>query len=117
MYQFTFRTMVISGQLVRFAGSGNIPMYREIMEEKSRALKMRRQSASVWNVKRKRIKPTMSAVMRFCEQYKDAHDKRVNNLSNYFSWGKNNADLHEMEPEHILPADVNAMQQPGAGYR
>ncbi len=63
------------------------PMYKEVMEDRrlkaiaaeDRQLQIeeRKKAAEEYQSNRNAIR----------EQYKDAHDKRVNNLSNYFSWG------------------------------
>ncbi|MEM8448474.1 hypothetical protein Q4R84_14790 [Morganella morganii] len=78
-----------SGQLVRFKpDQATSPMYREIMEEKEQSIKDA--AAERQRIERKAEADKANDERRDAlrEQYRDAHDKRVNNLSNYFSWGK-----------------------------
>lgn len=78
-----------NGQLVRFKPEqATSPMYREIMEEKEQGIKDA--AAERQRIERKAEADKANDERRDAlrEQYKDAHDKRVNNMSNYFSWGK-----------------------------
>lgn len=78
-----------NGQLVRFKPDQTTsPMYREIMEEKEQSIKDA--AAERQRIERKAEADKANDERRDAlrEQYRDAHDKRVNNLSNYFSWGK-----------------------------
>lgn len=78
-----------NGQLVRFKpDQATSPMYREIMEEKEQGIKDA--AAERQRIERKAEADKANDERRDAlrEQYKDAHDKRVNNMSNYFSWGK-----------------------------
>lgn len=78
-----------NGQLVRFKpDQATSPMYREIMEEKEQGIKDA--AAERQRIERKAEADKANDERRDAlrEQYRDAHDKRVNNLSNYFSWGK-----------------------------
>lgn len=78
-----------NGQLVRFKpDQATSPMYREIMEEKEQSIKDA--AAERQRIERKAEADKANDERRDAlrEQYRDAHDKRVNNLSNYFLWGK-----------------------------
>ncbi len=78
-----------NGQLVRFKpDQATSPMYREVMEEKEQGIKDA--AAERQRIERKAEADKANDERRDAlrEQYKDAHDKRVNNMSNYFSWGK-----------------------------
>ncbi len=78
-----------NGRLVRFKpDQATSPMYREIMEEKEQNIKDA--AAERQRIERKAEAGKANDERRDAlrEQYRDAHDKRVNNLSNYFSWSK-----------------------------
>lgn len=78
-----------NGQLVRFKpDQATSPMYREIMEEKEQSVKDAAAERQRLERKAEADKANDERRDALREQYKDAHDKRVNNLSNYFSWGK-----------------------------
>lgn len=78
-----------NGQLVRFKPDQTTsPMYREIMEEKEQSIKDAAAERQRLERKAEADKANDERRDALREQYKDAHDKRVNNLSNYFSWGK-----------------------------
>lgn len=78
-----------NGQLVRFKpDQATSPMYREIMEEKEQSVKDAASERQRLESKAEADKANDERRDALREQYKDAHDKRVNNLSNYFSWGK-----------------------------
>ncbi len=78
-----------NGQLVRFKpDQATSPMYREIMEEKEQSIKDAAAERQRLERKAKADKANDERRDALREQYKNAHDKRVNNLSNYFSWGK-----------------------------
>lgn len=78
-----------NGQLVRFKpDQATSPMYREIMEEKEQSIKDAAEERQRLERKAEADKANDERRDALREQYKDAHDKRVNNMSNYFSWGK-----------------------------
>ncbi|MEW5149511.1 hypothetical protein WKR08_11015 [Morganella morganii] len=78
-----------NGQLVRFKpDQATSPMYREIMEEKEQSIKDAAAERQRLESKAEADKASDERRDALREQYKNAHDKRVNNLSNYFSWGK-----------------------------
>ncbi|HDU8428731.1 hypothetical protein Q4R36_11315 [Morganella morganii] len=78
-----------NGQLVRFKpDQATSPMYREIMEEKEQSVRDAAAERQRLESKAEADKASDERRDALREQYKNAHDKRVNNLSNYFSWGK-----------------------------
>lgn len=78
-----------NGQLVRFKpDQATSPMYREIMGEKEQSIKDAAAERQRLESKAEADKASDERRDALREQYKNAHDKRVNNLSNYFSWGK-----------------------------
>lgn len=78
-----------NGQLVRFKpDQATSPMYREIMEEKEQSIKDAAAERQRLESKAEADKASDERRDALREKYKNAHDKRVNNLSNYFSWGK-----------------------------
>lgn len=78
-----------NGQLVRFKpDQATSPMYREIMGEKEQSIKDAAAERQRLESKAEADKASDERRDALREQYKNAHDKRLNNLSNYFSWGK-----------------------------
>lgn len=78
-----------NGQMMRFKpDQATSPMYREVMEKKAQSVKDAAEARQQADQKEEADKANDERREAFRDQYRKSHDKRVNNLSNYFSWGK-----------------------------